>query len=132
MSIEEGCLIEIISGRFTGRRGRVTDLHIKDVSIDFTTPDPDFPKGISLRYSFVKRVTDTHMKECLYYNDKGDLITAESCDRQTYIPKKHVEFTYANLLEGKEWDVASSVFNMTREQVGFIYANPPKTFNMLK
>jgi hypothetical protein len=49
-------VIEWPGSEFDGRLAIVDGIHLKDVSINFIEHDQKYPKGISLRYRYVKKV----------------------------------------------------------------------------
>lgn len=43
----------------------------------------------------------------------------------SYIPARHVHIIRMNLLKGKRWNLASPLYEITREQAAFIFTHPP-------
>jgi hypothetical protein len=58
----------------------------------------------------------------MHFNEKNDFII-QATPYKAYIPAKFVEMIYWRLQEGIEYYLASNVYDITREQAGFILAN---------
>lgn len=65
----------------------------------------------------------------MYFNEDNDLVLSQEpkwglgFSEKYYIPVKHVDIIYWNLIEGKDFVDASPVYPLTREQAAFILAN---------
>jgi hypothetical protein len=59
----------------------------------------------------------------MYLGTTGDLIVGEDSNHRHYIPAKHVEIAYWGMIDGKDWEMCSPAYHLTREQAAYILAH---------